>query len=75
MLYVSFYEIYCAKLFDLLNNRSLLVLREDAKQNVNIVGLTERKITDIKELMTVIQQGMSSRSTSNLFAQALIRHH
>ena len=26
---VSFYEIYCGKLFDLLNNRNLLQARED----------------------------------------------
>lgn len=32
---VSFFEIYCGKLFDLLNNRELLHAREDAKQNVN----------------------------------------
>ena len=29
---VSFYEIYCGKLFDLLNGRNLLFLREDGKQ-------------------------------------------
>ena len=29
---ISFYEIYCGKLHDLLNNRSLLHAREDAKQ-------------------------------------------
>ena len=28
---VSFYEIYCSKLFDLLNNRELLYCREDSK--------------------------------------------
>ena len=37
---VSFYEIYCGKLFDLLGKRKELVCREDAKQKVNIVGLT-----------------------------------
>ncbi len=30
--YVSFYEIYCGKLFDLLNNRNVLFPREDGKQ-------------------------------------------
>ena len=40
-LVVSFYEIYCGKLFDLLNERELLQCREDGKQKVNIVGLTE----------------------------------
>jgi kinesin family protein 2/24 len=38
---ISFYEIYCGKLFDLLDNRKPLPCREDAKQIVNIVGLTE----------------------------------
>lgn len=41
---VSFYEIYCGKLFDLLNNREQLQAREDGKQNVNIVGLTVKTI-------------------------------
>lgn len=34
ILYVSFYEIYCSKLFDLLNKRKILNCREDAKQKV-----------------------------------------
>ena len=40
-IYVSFYEIYCGKLHDLLNERQQLYAREDAKQNVNIIGLKE----------------------------------
>lgn len=40
-LYVSFYEIYCGKLHDLLNKRKNVECREDAKQRVQIVGLTE----------------------------------
>ncbi len=40
-LHVSFYEIYCGKLYDLLNNRELVHCREDHKQKVNIVGLSE----------------------------------
>ena len=38
---VSFYEIYCGKLYDLLNNRELVHCREDHKQKVNILGLQE----------------------------------
>lgn len=41
-LYLSFYEIYCGKLFDLLNSRTEVQCREDAKQKVNIIGLTEK---------------------------------
>jgi kinesin family protein 2/24 len=40
-LFLSFYEIYCGQLYDLLNNKEKVTCREDAKQNVNIVGLTE----------------------------------
>ena len=35
---VSFYEIYCGKLYDLLNNKQKLSVLEDGKQNVNIIG-------------------------------------
>lgn len=38
--WISFYEIYCGKLYDLLNERNILFAREDAKNNVNIVGLS-----------------------------------
>jgi kinesin family protein 2/24 len=44
-LYASFYEIYCGQLYDLLNNKEKVTCREDAKQRVNIVGLTEKKVT------------------------------
>lgn len=30
-LHISFFEIYCGKLFDLLNNREAVFCREDAK--------------------------------------------
>lgn len=43
---ISFYEIYCGKLYDLLNEKNPLPAREDAKGNVNIVGLCEKKITN-----------------------------
>ena len=45
---VSFYEIYCGKLFDLLNGREQLQAREDAKQNVNIIGLTVKPVQGIE---------------------------
>jgi kinesin family protein 2/24 len=44
-LYLSFYEIYCGKLYDLLNNKEIVQCREDAKQKVNIIGLTEKQVT------------------------------
>jgi kinesin family protein 2/24 len=35
-IWVSFYEIYCGKLFDLLNDKNILQPREDGKQVVII---------------------------------------
>lgn len=40
-LWVSCFEIYGGKLFDLLNSRQGLVMREDGKGRVCIVGLKE----------------------------------
>ena len=54
-LQVSFYEIYCGKLYDLLNKRVLLHCREDAKQKVNIVGITETTVTAVEEIMQLMQ--------------------
>jgi kinesin family protein 2/24 len=56
--WLSFYEIYCGKLYDLLNNKEMVTCREDAKQHVNIVGLTEKKVTDVEEIMQFIQTGL-----------------
>ena len=61
---ISFYEIYCGKLFDLLNNRENLQAREDGKQNVNIVGLTVKQINSIEEFMETVIHGSSVRITS-----------
>ena len=60
-IYVSFYEIYCGKLFDLLNERKILTAREDGKQNIWIVGLTEKKVENINELMQIIEFGLVNR--------------
>ncbi|OMJ68573.1 hypothetical protein SteCoe_33928 [Stentor coeruleus] len=60
---VSFYEIYCNKLLDLLNDRNKLHVREDAKQSVNIVGLVHRPVETVQSLMSIINQGIEKRTT------------
>ena len=62
-IYISFYEIYCGKLFDLLNERQHLHAREDGKANINIVGLTEQRIINVDQLLKIIEFGMSARVT------------
>jgi len=46
-----------------LNQRNILFVREDAKQNVNIVGLSEKQVESVAELMEVIAFGLSVRTT------------
>lgn len=69
-LVVSFYEIYCGKLHDLLNERELLHCREDGKQKVNIVGLTEINVDSVQYLMKVIQAGLQVRTSGVTGANA-----
>ena len=61
-LWVSFYEIYCNKLFDLLNNKNILQAREDGKGNICIVGLIEKHTKNIEELLDIIDFGLNSRT-------------
>ena len=61
--YVSFYEIYCNKLFDLLNNKNTLEIREDGKGTIHIVGLVQKQITNMKNLIDIIDFGLKSRTT------------
>lgn len=59
---ISFYEIYCGKLYDLLNQRKLVNAREDANSKIQIVGLTETIVTSVEETMQVIDFGLESRT-------------
>ncbi|CCD17145.1 unnamed protein product [Trypanosoma congolense IL3000] len=66
--YVSFYEIYGRKIFDLLNNKERLVAREDAEKVINICGLTEHKVTDIHGLFDIISRGSTYRAAGQTSA-------
>lgn len=62
-LLVSFFEIYGGKLFDLLNDRKKLCMREDGKQQVCIVGLQEYRVSDLEMIKELIERGNATRST------------
>ncbi|XP_061993444.1 kinesin-like protein KIN-13B isoform X1 [Rosa rugosa] len=62
-LFVSFFEIYGGKLFDLLNDRKKLFMREDGKQQVCIVGLQEYRVSNVETVKELIEKGNSTRST------------
>ncbi|KAF8667910.1 hypothetical protein HU200_052538 [Digitaria exilis] len=62
-LFVSFFEIYGGKLFDLLNQKRKLCMREDGKQQVCIVGLQEYRVSDVQMIKELIERGNACRST------------
>lgn len=62
-LFVSFFEIYGGKLYDLLNDRRKLCMREDGKQQVCIVGLQEYRVSDVETIKEFIEKGNATRST------------
>lgn len=61
--WISFYEIYGTRLHDLLGNRKKLECREDVDNEVQIVGLVERKCDTAEEVMLAIDEASASRST------------
>ena len=61
---VSFYEIYAAKLYDLLNNKEQIYSREDENQKVHIRGLTEHVVANSAEIMDLVKRGLEGRSSS-----------
>jgi kinesin family member 2/24 len=68
--YVSFYEIYGRKIFDLLNDRERLFAREDADKVINICGLSEHQVTDIQQIFDVITAGSVYRAAGQTSANA-----
>jgi len=59
---VSFYEIYGAKLHDLLNEKKEVKCLEDGQGKINICGLTDTVVDSVENIMTVIGEGLNLRS-------------
>nr|XP_057925755.1 kinesin-like protein KIF24 [Doryrhamphus excisus]XP_057925756.1 kinesin-like protein KIF24 [Doryrhamphus excisus]XP_057925758.1 kinesin-like protein KIF24 [Doryrhamphus excisus] len=62
LVYVSFCEIYCRQVYDLLNNRKRLFVREDGHNVVHITGLCDVRVDSVNSLMKVMAQGLAARS-------------
>mmetsp|Transcript_90596 Transcript_90596/g.202438 ORF Transcript_90596/g.202438 Transcript_90596/m.202438 type:complete len:883 (-) Transcript_90596:144-2792(-) len=60
---VSFFEIYGGQPYDLLNGRQRLETLEDAKNEVQIAGLTERDVGSPEAMLQCIELGNSLRTT------------
>ena len=69
-LWLSVYEIYGGKVFDLLNDRNLLVMREDGKKKVNVVGLQETQVESPDAVQALMQAAEATRVTGSTGANA-----
>jgi kinesin family protein 2/24 len=60
--YASFFEVHCGEIFDLLNNKSQMIFREDHRKRVVIRGLTEKAVHSIRDVLQIIQRGNAVRT-------------
>ncbi|XP_017036185.1 kinesin-like protein Klp10A [Drosophila kikkawai] len=66
----SFFEIYSGKVFDLLAEKQKLRVLEDGKQQVQVVGLTEKVVDSVEEVLKLIQHGNTARTSGQTSANA-----
>uniref|UniRef100_A0A672G465 Kinesin-like protein n=1 Tax=Salarias fasciatus TaxID=181472 RepID=A0A672G465_SALFA len=60
--FVSFFEIYCGQLYDLLDHRKRLFAREDGQKMVHISGLRHVRVDSVNSLLEVISHGTKTRT-------------
>ena len=60
---VSFFEIYCSKVYDLLQGRAEKRTLEDAHGEVQVAGLAEAAVTDLDSALAMIELGQQARVT------------
>ncbi|XP_060940716.1 kinesin-like protein KIF2C [Limanda limanda] len=68
--YVSFFEIYNGKVYDLLNKKAKLRVMEDDRQQVQVVGLEEVYVNSAEEVIKIIQTGSACRTSGQTSANA-----
>ncbi|KAI5103992.1 kinesin-like protein KIF2C isoform X1 [Silurus meridionalis] len=68
--YVSFFEIYNGKVFDLLNKKAKLRVLEDENQQVQVVGLQEMPVSSVEDVIKMIEKGSACRTSGQTFANA-----
>ncbi|CAG9863338.1 unnamed protein product [Phyllotreta striolata] len=70
MVSCSFFEIYVKKVSDLLNNKQTLKILEDDKHQVQIVGLTEKAVSSVGEVLQLIKMGSDERASGQTSANS-----
>ncbi|PNF28773.1 Kinesin-like protein Klp10A [Cryptotermes secundus] len=66
--FASFFEIYDNDIFDLLANKAKVHILEDGDHQVNIVGLTEKVVDSVDEVIELIDRGNTARASGNTSA-------
>jgi len=66
----SYFEIYSGKVFDLLSGKSKLRVLEDGKQQVVVVGLQEKEVDCVEDVLKLINHGNSIRTSGQTSANA-----
>ncbi|CAF5031639.1 unnamed protein product, partial [Rotaria sp. Silwood1] len=69
-IFVTFYEIYCGKVFDLLNNKKRLRVLEDQKGLVQVCDRKEQQVKSVQDVLNIIQHGMSIRTSGTTAANS-----
>ncbi|KAK0136488.1 Chromosome-associated kinesin KIF4 [Merluccius polli] len=65
---VSYLEIYNEDILDLLcssKDKLAISIREDPKEGIKIVGLTEKQVTSAEEMVTCLEVGNSARTVGS----------
>ena len=60
---ITYFEIYGGKCLDLLNDKNLLNIMEDKNGNIQIPGLTERNTESARDLLSIMEQANTNRTT------------
>ncbi|XP_045440715.1 kinesin-like protein KIF2C isoform X6 [Pipistrellus kuhlii] len=68
--YVTYFEIYNGKVFDLLNKKAKLRVLEDGKQQVQVLGLQEHLVNCAEDVIKMIEIGSACRTSGQTFANA-----
>ncbi|XP_053739284.1 kinesin-like protein KIF2C [Synchiropus splendidus] len=68
--YVSFFEIYNGKVYDLLNKKAKLRVLEDERQQVQVVGLEEVCVYQAEDVIKSIQLGSAIRTSGQTSANS-----
>ena len=63
--YISFFEIYGGRLFDLLNNKNKLQVLDDKKGKVQIYGLITQQVDSKEQMHKIIEAANAIRITHN----------